>query len=72
MDDAEHAIKHEELSRQIALGKRYPTLAPVGRCHYCSEQVKGAVLFCDSECLLEHESEMEIRVRQYACPACGD
>ena len=72
MDDAERAMRHEELSRQIAMTKRYPILSPTGYCHYCSEKVKGSALFCDAECLIEYENEADILAHQYACPRCGD
>lgn len=72
MDDAELAMKHEELARKIALAKRQKVLSSTGYCHYCAEPVKSAALFCDTDCLIEYENEAEIRARQYACPACGD
>ena len=47
MDDAERAMRHEELSRQIAMTKRYPILSPTGYCHYCGSPTRHRMLFCD-------------------------
>jgi len=64
-DEADLAQVEFEYFLQSCLAKRYRDvkLLPSSICHYCEEQVKKSLLFCDKDCrddweLLERSKRM--------------
>ena len=45
----------EQLSREVALTHRKPSLPYTGRCHWCDEPVQAGAHFCDHECRADFE-----------------
>jgi hypothetical protein len=48
MDEADRAQEESERLDELIRKRRYRTLAAVGRCHFCAEDVEGTRLFCDN------------------------
>lgn len=62
MDDIDRAQAREEEFRADAEAERRRhwqanSLQPIGFCHWCNEPVRGKLLFCDKDCLQDHEAE---------------
>jgi hypothetical protein len=58
MDIVDQAADIEQHSRNVALSYRAPTLAFIGRCHYCKSEIDLRARFCDAECCKDY-NELE-------------
>lgn len=44
--------------------KDVPNLRPIGRCHYCREEVAQPKLYCDEDCANDHAAELVAKQRR--------
>ncbi|MDI3304629.1 MAG: hypothetical protein QJR04_25105 [Burkholderia multivorans] len=65
MDDADRAQEQAELEMELRRrARKYePTLKPCGACHFCSEPIADARLFCDADCRDDYERMKRAEVR---------
>ena len=67
-DEIDRAQEREQEMREDAIAEQVRRahrrfLTPAGACHYCGEPVRGASLFCDTECGWAWEEEQAARKR---------
>ncbi|MCK9386078.1 MAG: hypothetical protein M0Q15_15825 [Nevskia sp.] len=63
MDDAERAEHHEQMARDFALSLRKPVPVHRGRCMSCGKALEPELIYCDRDCLIDHEKAVAARMR---------
>lgn len=63
MDDNDLATQQEELAREAALAFRKPEPEHTGHCMNCGEPIPPEVVYCDRDCLVDHERAVAARLR---------
>jgi len=63
MDDSDRATQQEELARAKALAFRKPEPVHNGRCMNCSKELPAELVYCDRDCLVDHERAEAARMR---------
>lgn len=63
---SDHAdVSDKRIAQAVIAGldkvRRAPRLHSDGRCHFCSEPVPDALLFCDIDCRDDFEKELNAR-----------
>ena len=62
MDDVDLTTEREAKMMQLMLrGPFRSELEPVGKCHFCSDEVKQPKKFCDRYCADDYEKEKKMK-----------
>ena len=64
MDIVDQAANIEQHARDVALSYRVPTLAFIGRCHYCKSEIDLRARFCDADCCKDYNELERSRSRR--------
>lgn len=56
MDDADLADARIQsvVDEGIQKSRNTPTMQPIGRCYYCDDDIAPHMIFCSSDCSLDH------------------
>jgi len=63
MDIFDRATEQEELARAQALAFRKPEPAHSGHCMNCGAPLPAELVYCDRDCLVDHERAEAARMR---------
>lgn len=63
MDDSDRATQQEELTLAHALAVRKPEPLHSGRCMNCGEPLPAELVYCDRDCLVDHERAEAAKMR---------
>jgi hypothetical protein len=63
LDDFDRASEQEERDRAKALAFRKPEPIYRGHCMNCGKPLPAEVIYCDRDCLVDHERAVAARLR---------